>query len=219
MKRIPIVLITAMASMLLTTTTSEAHEPSEKACTTAWQDASAGHKYTAKQRCLVGQSRHRCVTHPRTVPGRATVKGKILMRGKSRRHSPHWRNQRKVIAWLANEALRRKLPKPVLISAIATTTQESSARELAGGHGTSAGPFQLINTHGPQWKRKTIWFSGDWYYNGAIRKWRSSNGKIGIVALSHHVQSSRYPTAVARWVREATRTTNLVLGSCELPTR
>jgi len=198
---------------------AQAHTPSPKACTLAWQAAPAGHKFSAKKTCLIAQARHRCVTHQRVVPGRATVKGQLLMRGKSKQHSPHWRNQRKVIAWLVNEALRRDLPKPVLISAVATTTQESSARELAGGHGTSAGPFQLINTHGPQSKRKTIWFSGNWYYNGAIRKWRRAGGRIGIVALSHSVQRSRYPSAVGAWVREATRTVNLTLGSCMLPAR
>ena len=216
MSRILIVLMVA-ASWVFWADAAHAHTPNPRACDYIWQLAEPGEKFSAKKTCLAAQRRHSCVTHQRTVHGRVTVKGKRLMRAKG--GSPHWRNQRKVIAWLVNEALRRNLPKPVLISAIATTTQESSARELSHGHGTSVGPFQLINTHGSAARRRTIQFSGNWYYNGAIRVWRRNDGRIGVVELSHAVQRSRYPRAVARWVREATRTTNIVLAGCTLPAR
>jgi hypothetical protein len=156
------------------------------------------------------------------VPGNVTVKGQWLRSGHGARYSPHWRNQRKVIGWLVNEALRRNLPMPVLISAIATTTQESSARELQEPtffSGTSVGPFQLIDIHGSKAQRRTIEFSGSWYLNGAIRVYREHRGRIGIVELSHAVQRSGYPRAVSRWVAEATRTSTIVLGTCKLPAR
>lgn len=206
----------AMGVQTSLTATASAHTPSPRACTIAWQAAPPGQKFRAKQRCLQAQWRHRCITHPRVVPGSVTVKGLRLRPGKRKGNSPHWRNQRKVIGWLANEALRRHLPRAVLISAVATTTQESSARELDYGDGTSLGPLQLIDIHGTPRERKSIEFSGNWFYNGAIRVWRRYRGHIDAVRMSDAVQRPRVHGRPAHWIPEAERTVRIVLGDCQI---
>lgn len=216
-KHVNTILLTTTAALIIAlaaTSTAQAHRAKVSSCDRAWQVAPAGQKWAAKQRCLAAVKRHNCVVHYRPSFFGVTVKGQRLTRG----GSSHWRNQRHVIAWLAREASRRNLPYVVALSAIATTTQESSARELAGGHGTSVGPFQLIDLHGSAIERQTIEFSGNWFYNGAIRVYRA-NRAIDAVTLSHRVQRSAYPTAVARWIPEARRTLRIVLGPCTLDRR
>jgi hypothetical protein len=207
-------LIIALAFATLDPPAAQGHVAKASSCDLVWQAADVGEKWPAKQRCLAAVQRHNCVTHGRPVPGSVTVKGEPLRRG----GSAHWRNQREVIEWIVVEGIRRNLPQKVVVSAIATTTQESSARELDHGHGTSLGPFQLINLHGPAAQRRSIEFSGTWYYNGAIRTYRR-NPSLSVVELSHAVQRSAHPTAVARWIPEARRTLGLVLGPCRLPRR
>ena len=215
-KRLSTILSMLIAALIVAfaATNAHAHVAKASACDRVWQAAPPGHKWAAKQRCLAAVKRHNCVTHGRPVPGTVTVKGEQLRRG----GSVHWRNQREVIEWIVVEGLRRNLPYPVVLSAIATTTQESSARELDYGHGTSVGPFQLIDSHGTAAQRRTIAFSGTWYYNGAIRTYRR-NPNLSIIELSHAVQRSAHPTAAARWIPEARRTLGLVLGSCRLTRR
>lgn len=191
-----------LVALLLAPSIADAHPPDPKACVIAWQQAPAGSKWTARQRCLAAQLRHRCQTHPRLVPATARVKGQRVDR-----------EQRRVIGWLVQTGVARNLPRVFVLSAIATTTQEASAREIGYGHGTSVGPFQLISDHGTAAQRETIEFSGNWFYSGA---WKSYRRGMGPVELSHAVQRSRYPTAVAKWIPEANRTLIATLGSCRL---
>lgn len=190
------------AIVLVVAGPADAHPPNPKACVIAWHDAPVGEKWSAKQRCVAAQERHRCQTHPRVVPSTARVKGKRVDRA-----------QKKVIAWLVQTGVARKLPRVFVLSAIATTTQESSAREIGYGHGTSVGPFQLIDSHGDAAQRRTIEFSGNWFYSGA---WKVYRRGMGPVELSHAVQRSRYPRAVAKWIPEADNTLRATLGSCRL---
>lgn len=216
-KHVSTILLTTIVALILAlaaTSTAHAHRAKASSCDRVWHVAPPGEKWAAKQRCLAAVKRHNCVVHYQPSFVGVTVKGERLARG----GSPHWRNQRHVIAWLAREASRRDLPYVVALSAIATTTQESSARELGHGHGTSVGPFQLIDLHGSVAERRSIEFSGNWFYNGAIRVYRA-NRAIDAVTLSHRVQRSAYPTAVARWIPEARRTLRIVLGSCTLDRR
>lgn len=87
--------------------------------------------------------------------------------------------------------------------------------ELSGGHGTSVGPFQLIDIHGTAAQRRTIEFSGNWFLNGAIRSYRR-NPHQSLTQLSHSVQRSAHPTAVNRWKHESNRTLTLTLAGCRL---
>jgi len=185
-------------------------------CDIVWDQAPPGKKWAAKQRCLVLVVKHNCVKHPRQVPGTVKVKGLRLVPG--RRNSPHWRNQRKVVGWIVNEGLRRALPRKVVLSALVATTQESSARELDYGHGTSVGPFQLISDHGPQHLRETVEFSGNWYYNGAMKVLRRNPG-IGAAALAQAVEQSAHPDRYGQWLPEANRTLDAVLGPCHIRLR
>jgi hypothetical protein len=160
-----------------------------------WEKAPVGRKWKSLVTCL---GRH--CAKPRPVPRTVTVKGK-----------PVTANQRHVLGWIFNEGRKRKLPRTMILSAIATTTQESSATELGHGHGTSVGPFQLIDSHGSVAERQTIEFSGNWFYNGASKTWHRG---IDPVTLSHRVQRSAHPRATSQWIPEATSSLTKILGPC-----
>ncbi len=209
--------LAAALALLAMPDKASSHTARAANCELVWQAAPAGDKWHQKQLCLVAVVHHNCVKHWRLVPGAVTVKG-VHLRPSG---SAYWRNQRHVIGWLVHEALRRKLPTKVAVAAIATTTQESSARELqhpTSFSGSSVGPFQLIDLHGSEAERRTIEFSGNWFYNGAIRSYRA-NPSQSAVELSDSVQRSSYPRAVAQWIPEAQRTLRIVLGPCVLPRR
>jgi hypothetical protein len=203
--------VVALGGSALAAPIAQAHTPNPIACEIAWDSAPAGMKFTAQQRCIAAQWRHTCLTHQRTVPSSVTVKGLYLKPGRRATYSPHWRNQRHVIAWIVNEGLRRHLPRKLIITALATGTQESSLRELAYGDSSSLGPFQLLDLHGTARERISIEFSGAWFYNGIQRTYRR-NPSLSIIDLAHSQQRSRYPAAVGDWIPEATRTVKLVLG-------
>lgn len=181
---------------------AEAHTLRPSVCTAQWHDAPPGHKWQVKQLCIAYVRKHNCIAHQRPVPRSVEVKGRRVDSG-----------QRHVLGWLVNEAQRRRLPKKVLVSSIAATTQEASARELRHGHGSSLGPFQLISSHGTYAQRITVEFSGNWYFNGAVKVVRGNPG-IAPAALAQAVERSAYPSAYAQWVPEARRTAASILGPC-----
>jgi hypothetical protein len=191
----------ALIIMLACAGRAEARPPAPpgtpKACLTVWHKSKAGRKYDSMRACI-----DRYCAKPLTTPRAVKVKGVRVDRG-----------QRRVLAWLVNEGRERKLPRVFLLAAIATTTQESSARELDHGHGTSVGPFQLIDIHGPASLRKTVAFSGNWFYNGARKVYVRG---MDPVTLSHRVQRSAHPTATARWIPEARRSLKKILGPCRI---
>lgn len=140
---------------------------------------------------------------PRTVRlGGVTVKGR-----------PIGTNQRKVLLWIINEGHRRHLPRVVIIAAIAATTQESGARELHHGTGTSLGPWQLISSHGTPAQRISVEFSGTWFFDGAMKVYRGQRS-ITAAALAQAVERSAYPSAYRAWVPEARRTIARINGPC-----
>lgn len=204
-------LIIGLVAAPLVTGESQAHVPRPEACEIAWEQAPPGAKWAAQQRCVAAQIRHTCVTHGRSVPGTVRVKGQRLAAG----HSRYWRNQRHVIGWIVNEGLRRNLSRTVVLAAIVATTQESSARERPDGHGTSVGPFQLIDDHGTFEQRKSVEFSGNWFYNGALKELRRL-GPMSSPTLAQEVEESAYPSEYAQWLPEAKRTLAAVLGPCRL---
>lgn len=181
---------------------ADAHLIRPAACDAYWRKAPPGERWAAKQRCLAYVYAHNCRHGAIIVPRTARVKG---VRVDS--------EQRRVIGWLVQAAYDRRLPRVFALSAIATTTQEASARELDHGEGSSVGPFQLIDTHGSAADRRTIEFSGNWFYNGAVKVYYPG---MGPVALSHAVQRSAYPSAVGRWIPEANTTLAATLGHCRL---
>lgn len=184
---------------------AEAHAMRPTVCNSIWRSAPPGSKWVYKKRCLKIVMRHNCRLHPRAVPLSVRVKG-------ARADG----NQRHVIRWIVSEGIKRKLPYKIVLSAIAATTQEASARELRHGHGTSLGPFQLIDTHGPAHLRITVEFSGNWYFNGAVKELRRLP-YLDAAGLAQEVEESAHPSAYRQWIPESRRTLAAVLGPCRLP--
>lgn len=171
-------------------------------CQVIWNSLPPGRRFPAKQRCIHRVIAHNCKHVPRYVPGFVRVKGRRVDSG-----------QRHVLGWIVSEGLRRKSHRVVVLAAIVAATQESSARELSGGDGSSAGPFQLIDSHGSLADRITVEFSGNWFFNGAEGEWYSG---IRAPKLAQEVEASGYPSAYNQWLPEARRTLPAILGNCRL---
>lgn len=201
-----IVLVALIVALLATYAPDKAaaHTMRPGICTNIWEAAPPGEKWAAKQRCLRIVARHNCVLHPRPVPAYVRVKGDRA-----------GTNQRHVIRWIVSEGLRRGLSRKIVLSALAATTQEASARELRYGHGTSLGPFQLIDDHGPASARITVEFSGNWYFNGAVKELRRMP-YLSAAGLAQEVEESAHPSAYGQWIAESNRTLAAVLGPCRL---
>jgi hypothetical protein len=114
-------------------------------------------------------------------------------------------HQRAMIGRVLSECRRLGAPVKVRVAAVATITQESTARNLTGGHGTSVGLFQIIDIHGPVSQRRDPEWAARWFCSRAIRVDRQQPA-LSVGALSQAVQRSAHPHAYGRWVREASRT-------------
>lgn len=183
---------------------SEAHPaPSNPAvCDAIWRAQPPGKRFPAKQRCLAAQLRHDCRHIPRFVPRSVRVKG-----------ARAGANQRHVLGWVVSEGVRRGLPRKVVLAAIVATTQESSATELRHGEGTSVGPFQLTDYHGSVAERITVEYSGNWFYNGAMKvHWQAMTPP----QIAQAVEKSGYPSAYAQWLPEAKRTLPAIAARCQI---
>lgn len=121
-------------------------------------------------------------------------------------------HQRAMIGRILGECRAMGASPKVQVAAIATTTQEATARNLTGGHGTSVGLFQIINIHGPWRLRHNPEWSARWFCSRAknVDKHRP---RLTIGQLAQAVQRSAHPTAYSRWVREAQRTTRKTTAS------
>lgn len=184
---------------------AQAHVIRPSVCDRAWQQAPAGQKWERKARCLRILRKHR-IDHAcqpkRVVPRSVKVKGERADRG-----------QRHVLGWILHEGRRRHLRRVAVLAAIVATTQEASARELRHGHGSSLGPFQLIDIHGSAAQRISVEFSGNWFYNGAVKVLRDQPS-IGPAQLAQAVERSAYPSAYNQWLPEARRTLRAYQGLC-----
>lgn len=77
--------------------------------------------------------------------------------------------QRHVITTMLQIAGQRHASFRVKVSILSAAMQESKARELPYGDGSSLGPLQLISIHGPASLRIRSDFSANWYLPQAIR--------------------------------------------------
>ena len=136
----------------------------------------------------------------------ARIKGVSLWR------SGHWREQQRVKTLVFNIGRVRKMPKPVIVAAGMTTTQEQSGRNQPYGHGSSVGAFQLIDIHGSMGRRMSLYFSANWFYNGAIRAWQRGIRDPGRIAQA--VQRSSHPYAYNKWRWESERNYRIWRGKC-----
>lgn len=172
----------------------------ESSCQRVWLANEPGVRWPAKVACIKRVRAHNCRHVPRYVPGSVLVKGKRVDT-----------NQRKVLSWVISEGLRRRSNRTIMLSAIAATTQEASARELAGGDWTSAGPFQLTHFHGSLSERRSVAYSSNWYFNHAERAYYRG---ISINDLAQAVEISGHPYLYGQWVPEARRTLKSVARIC-----
>jgi hypothetical protein len=120
-------------------------------------------------------------------------------------------HQREMIARVLSVCDRLGGSRKVLIASIATITQESGATNLAGGHGTSVGLFQIIDihVHGVDRRRNPEWAAW-WFCSRAINVDYHRRG-LTVAQLSQAVQRSAYPSAYGLWTREAVRTYRLTM--------
>lgn len=184
---------------------ASSHTPKNQTCYVLQNSAPTGRKYRTKILCFEfireHYLAHECAK-PRPIVRGITVKGRRADL-----------EQRTVITTILNMGRKRGASRKVQLASIAGVTQESGARELPYGHGTSVGPLQLINTHGPARLRKTIEFSGDWFLDRALNiDYHRPN--LSVTELTQAVQGSAHPNAYAQWVPEARRTYKKFLGPC-----
>lgn len=149
---------TAVCILAMTITAAFAHQASSDSTRSLASAAPAAHS-PIKQVC------------PLLKPGSAYV-------GKS----SATRQQRHVINVMLRESTKQRATFRVQVSILAAAMQESGARELPYGHGTSVGPLQLISIHGPARLRIRADFSSRWYLPQAIRIDRSA-GTVAEIAV------------------------------------
>ena len=151
-------------------------------------------------------ARHRCKRGARSVPARATVKRQAI--------NAH---QRQVLTRGLRVARKKRASRNVMVSYVAAATQESTATNLRGGHGTSVGHLQLIDIHEPSGTNGVSWRmnienSARWYLRQAVQIDRRRSVRPG--RLAQKVQRSAHPHAYNQWESEARRTVRLFLGPC-----
>ncbi len=113
--------------------------------------------------------------------------------------------QLKVLADVLAVGVALKAPGRVNEAAIVTVIQESVARNLRGGDRDSAGAFQQRPSQG--WgtlaQVRNVRYAARSFYTKAIAYHRTHKS-ASVGAIAQHVQRSAYPSAYARWAKEAT---------------
>jgi cell wall-associated NlpC family hydrolase len=117
------------------------------------------------------------------------------------------KEQRQNIEGVLDVGVALSAPVKVLITAVMVITQESSARNLAGGDGTSAGLFQIIDSNGTLAQRRDLEWASTWFFTRAIAENKKVPGRSK-TGLAQAVQRSAFPNAYAKWEDEATLTVN-----------
>lgn len=79
------------------------------------------------------------------------------------------RHQAHVLNTMLAESTRHRATFRVQVAILSAAMQESGARELSYGHGTSVGPLQLISSWGPASLRRRSDYSARWFLPRAIR--------------------------------------------------
>lgn len=201
-----VVFTTILGLALMKPPPASAHVVPLSVCQTSWRAAPVGQKWPVQQKCLAFVKAHRfhhLCGGPRPLIRRGVTVKHVVATGK----------QRLVLTRMLNVGYKMGAPYKVLVSMVAGATQESGAAELDGGHGTSAGPMQLINTHGLHSQRKDAEFSARWYLLQAINV-NHHLPYLRVGELTQRVQRSGHPGAYDQWVRESHRTVKVFLGPC-----
>ncbi len=119
--------------------------------------------------------------------------------------------QKSNIARVLAVGVKRKVSKSILIAAIMTITQESSALNLNYGDRDSVGLFQQRPSQGWKGLRDIERAAGE-FYDHAIPVFKQ-NPSQALSKLCQAVQRSAYPDAYAKWESEARATVNAYLGT------
>lgn len=183
---------------------ARAHVISKRSCDVVWQQSIVD-KFRLKQQCLKAAKRHAmmhlCSRPLPLAPPSVRVKGSVGSAA-----------QRRVITIALNEARRQGATLNVRIALVMALTQESSASELSGGHGTSVGPLQLINLHGTPAQRKSTLFSTRWFLSGVLRS-RFAGKTPGQIADDQQRPARR--GLYDKWEPEARHTVRLFMRGCK----
>lgn len=127
--------------------------------------------------------------------------------------------QRGNIKRVLDVGVKIRAPKTVLVSAIATITQEASAINLKGGDRDSQGLFQQRPSSGWTGLQDVEKAAKQFYLGqkedgkgGAIEYFKNNPGAT-VAEISQHVQNSAFPDAYKKWEAEARDTVNSYLGT------
>lgn len=198
----------------------------ESKCDRVINAAPPGHKFAAMQRCLKYVRAHnlavKCRAPRPIISPRMTVK-----------HVQAEIQQRRIATSILNLGRKLRANRTTQVAIIAAATQESSIRNLGGGHGSSVGILQLIDSHGSSAWRRIPLNSARWFYcgtsegmatgsnsgldsrhcNGGARASRECKHSSAS-SCAQSVQRSGFPSAYRQWEPEAQRTYQLFLGQC-----
>lgn len=119
---------------------------------------------------------------------------------------------------MLHESRTAKASFRVQVAILAAAMQESRARELPYGDGTSVGPLQLINIHGPAHLRQRADFSSRWFLPQATRM---DHPRMTVAEIAVRVQKPRdrkgYKRAIERlWKQSAIRNARIYNKGCQL---
>ena len=101
-------------------------------------------------------------------------------------------------------SITNKHQRKILVCAIMTIIQESTATNLYTGHGTSVGLFQIIDIHGTVEQRRDIPWASEWFYSRAIKADAADPG-LTYNDLCQTVQRSGHPDEYGQWRNQAER--------------
>lgn len=112
--------------------------------------------------------------------------------------------------------IAKKVMKTVLVAAVDTITEESTANNLDHGHLDSLGIFQQRAGWGSAKSRMNVKESAERFYSSAIKKFKD-NTKWPPWRLSYEVQhnydvATKGEASYGRWTNEARRTVDAYLG-------
>ncbi len=210
MRKLPVLLVVLLIAILnfaMLAKPAAAHSFPRGVCMQIWEQAPPGTKYKKLTACrryvITHQIAHTCQKPRPLLPRTITVK-----------HVRATKTQRQVLTTALNAARPRAMRFKTYVALVAGITQESTAYNNPGGHGSSVGILQLIDSHGTVAWRLYIPNSVNWFLNGVLPDDRA-HPYLSVNDLVQRQQGSGHPTAYAQWVSEATRTVRAFLGPCK----
>jgi len=146
----------------------------------------------------------------KTQKGKGRDYGFAPKAGVKVKHTKATREQLRNIERVLDAGVSRGVHDRVLLAAVATITQESTAVNLKGGDADSTGLFQQRKSQG--WPAtRDIEKDATAFYDAAAKKFKA-DPSVSVGNLCQNVQRSATPQAYKRWVSEASHTLKLYKG-------